>query len=98
MAGNEKPDTSLLRLLSALKDYREVTHETAIRNTCDILINHITEKMHHADISNHSNRWDILALRQTLSSKLRGNTIDPAVLLRMMQEDMKLRAQICPPF
>lgn len=98
VAGNEKPDTNLLRLLSALKAYREVTHETAIRNTCDILINHLTDKMHHADISNHSNRWDILALRQTLSSKLKGNTIDPALLLRMMQEDMKLRAQICPPF
>lgn len=98
VSGNEKPDTSLLRLLSALEAYREVTHDTRIRNTCDILIAHLSERMKHDDISNHANRWDILALRQTLSLKLKGITIDPAVLLRTMQEEMKMRSQICPTF
>lgn len=98
VSGDEKPDRNLLRLLSQLKAYREVTHDTKIRNTCDLLIAHLTEKIANADISNHANRWDIVALRQTLSAKVRGSMIDPAVLLRMMREEMKLRADICPPF
>ena len=98
VSGDEKPDRNLLRLLSQLKAYREITHETKIRNTCDLLITHLTERIANADISNHSNRWDIVALRQTLSAKVRGSMIDPAVLLRMMREEMKLRADICPPF
>lgn len=98
VSGTDKPDRDLLRLLSALKRYREITHDTKIRNTCDLLIAHLSEKIAHQDVSNHANRWDILALRQTLSAKVKGNTIDPALLLRMMREEMKLRAEICPPF
>lgn len=98
VSGTDKPDTSLLRLLSALKQYRETTHDTKVRNTCDVLIAHLSEKIANQDISNHSNRWDIVALRQTLSAKVRGSIIDPAVLLRTMQKDLKLRAEICPPF
>lgn len=98
VAGNDKPDRTLLRLLSYLKEYRETTHDIKIRNTCDVLITHLTEKMEHLDQSNHANRWDVLALQTTLSSKLRGNMVDPALLLKTMMEELHLRAQICPPF
>lgn len=98
VAGNDKPDRTLLRLLSYLKEYRDTTHDMKIRNTCDVLIAHLTEKMEHLDQSNHANRWDVLALQTTLSSKLRGNMIDPALLLKTMMEELHLRAQICPPF
>lgn len=98
VAGTDKPDRTLLRLLSLLKEYRDTTHDTKIRNTCDLLIAHLTEKMEHIDQSNHTNRWDILALQTTLSSKLRGCTVDPALLLKTMIEELHLRAQICPPF
>lgn len=98
VAGNDKPDRTLLRLLSYLKEYRETTHDMKIRNTCDILISHLTDKMEHLDQSNHTNRWDVLALQTTLSSKLRGCTVDPALLLKTMVEELHLRAQICPPF
>lgn len=98
VAGTDKPDRTLLRLLSYLKEYRETTHDEKIRNTCDVLIAHLTEKMEHLDQSNHANRWDVLALQTTLSSKLRGNMVDPALLLKTMIEELHLRAQICPPF
>lgn len=98
VAGTDKPDRTMLRLLSYLKEYRETTHDMKIRNTCDVLIAHLTEKMEHLDQSNHANRWDVLALQETLSSKLRGNMIDPALLLKTMVEELHLRAQICPPF
>ena len=98
VAGTDKPDRTLLRLLSYLKEYRDTTHDEKIRNTCDILISHLTDKMEHIDQSNHANRWDVLALQSTLSSKLRGCTIDPALLLKTMVEELHLRAQICPPF
>lgn len=98
VAGTDKPDRSLLRLLAYLKEYRDTTHDMKIRNTCDVLIAHLTEKMEHLDQSNHANRWDVLALQETLSSKLRGNMVDPALLLKTMMEELHLRAQICPPF
>lgn len=98
VAGTDKPDRTLLRLLSYLREYRDTTHDMKIRNTCDILINHLTDKMEHFDQSNHANRWEVLALQTTLSSKLRGNMIDPALLLKTMMEELHLRAQICPPF
>ena len=98
VAGTDKPDRTLLRLLSYLKEYRETTHDIKIRNTCDVLIQHLTEKMEHLDQSNHANRWDVLALQTTLSSKLKGCTVDPALLLKTMVEELHLRAQICPPF
>lgn len=98
VAGTDKPDRTLLRLLAYLKEYRETTHDEKIRNTCDILISHLTDKMERLDQSNHANRWDILALQETLSSKLRGNMVDPALLLKTMMEELHLRAQICPPF
>jgi hypothetical protein len=98
VAGTDKPDRTLLRLLSYLKEYRDTTHDMKIRNTCDVLITHLTEKMEHLDQSNHANRWDVLALQTTLSSKLKGCTVDPALLLKTMMEELHLRAQICPPF
>lgn len=98
VAGNEKPDRSLVRLLALLKQYRDTTHDVKIRNTCDVLITHLSDKMVRLDQTNHYNRWDVLALQTTLSSKLRGNMIDPALLLKTMMEELKLRAQICPPF
>lgn len=98
VAGTDKPDRTLLRLLSYLREYRETTHDVKIRNTCDILITHLTDKMEHLDQSNHANRWDVLALQTTLSSKLKGCTVDPALLLKTMVEELHLRAQICPPF
>ena len=98
VAGTDKPDRTLLRLLSYLKEYRDTTHDMKIRNTCDVLITHLTDKMEHLDQSNHANRWDVLALQSTLSSKLKGCTVDPALLLKTMVEELHLRAQICPPF
>lgn len=98
VAGTDKPDRTLLRLLSLLKEYRDTTHDEKIRNTCDVLIAHLTNKMEHIDQSNHANRWDVLALQTTLSSKLRGNMVDPALLLKTMMEELHMRAQICPPF
>ena len=98
IAGTDKPDRTLLRLLSLLKEYRDTTHDEKIRNTCDVLIAHLTNKMEHIDQSNHANRWDVLALQTTLSSKLRGNMVDPALLLKTMMEELHMRAQICPPF
>lgn len=98
VAGTDKPDRTLLRLLSYLKEYRDTTHDMKIRNTCDVLIAHLTDKMEHLDQSNHANRWDVLALQTTLSSKLKGCTVDPALLLKTMVEELHLRAQICPPF
>lgn len=98
VSGSDKPDRTLLRLLSALKAYRNMTHDDKIRTTCDVLINHLTERMHHADISNHHNRWDIEALQATLSCRLNGSMIDPALLLKTIREELKMRDAICPTF
>lgn len=98
VASADKPDRSLLLLLSKLKEYRSTSHDLSIRQACDVLIDELQGKMMHYDQTNPLTNHDVQALRIALREHIKHPTIDPAVLIRMAREELKLRAEILPTF
>ena len=98
VASADKPDRSLLLLLSKIKEYRNTSHDLSIRQACDVLIEELQRKMEHFDQSNPLTNHDVQALRIALREHIKHPTIDPAVLIRMAREELKLRAEILPTF
>ena len=98
VAGSQKPDTTLSRLLSQLKTFRDQTHETAIKNSAQVIIDYLEYRIGHYDQTNPINRSEVKALQLALRNHLREPYIDPAILLRLAREEMKLRDKIDPFF
>lgn len=98
VASADKPDRSLLLLLSKLKEYRSTSHDLSIRQACDVLIDELQNRMMHFDQANPLTNHDVQALRIALREHIKHPTIDPAVLIRMAREELKLRAEILPTF
>lgn len=98
IATSDKPPRDFLLLLSQLKQYRDITHDIAIRNTCTILIDHLTQRMQTFDQSNPRHRIDVESLRIALRRHIDLPTIDPAILIRKAREEMKLRSAVTPVF
>lgn len=94
VATSEKIDTSLARLLSQLKKFRETTHDTAIRKSAQVLIEYLEYRINHFDQTNPVNRHEMKVLQNALRQHLQTPWIDPAILLRMAREEMKLRDEI----
>lgn len=98
VASADKPNRSLLLLLSKLKEYRSTSHDLSIRQACDVLIEELQGKMEHFDQANPLTNHDVQALRMALREHIKHPTIDPAVLIRMARVELKLRAEILPTF
>lgn len=94
VATSEKIDTSLARLLSQLKRFREVTHDTAVRNSAQVIIEYLEYRISHFDQTNPVNRHDMKILQSALRQHLQTPWIDPAILLRMAREELNLRDEI----
>ena len=94
VATSEKVDTSLARLLSQLKRFRDTTHETSIKKSAQVLIDYLEYRISHYDQTNPINRHDMKVLQNALRQHLQTPGIDPAILLRMAREEMNLRDEI----
>lgn len=94
VATSEKIDTSLARLLSQLKRFRETTHDTAIRKSAQVLIEYLEYRISHFDQTNPINRHEMKVLQNALRNHLKTPWIDPAILLRMAREEMNIRDEI----
>ena len=98
VATSDRPSHELMTLLNRLKAYRETTLDVSVRQSCDVIINHLSNYIANHDQSNPLTRADIAALRQALRLHMTHPTIDPALLIKMAREDMKLRSEITPVF
>lgn len=96
VATSEKPDTTLSRLLSMLKTFRDQTHETAIKNSAQLIIDHIEYRISHHDQTNPITRSEMRVLQRAVRDHLNMPWVDPAVLLRLAREEMKIRDGIDP--
>lgn len=94
VATSEKIDTSLARLLSQLKRFRETTHDAAVRNSAQVIIEYLEYRISHFDQTNPINRHDMKVLQNALRQHLQTPWVDPAILLRMAREEMHLRDEI----
>lgn len=96
VATSEKPDMTLARLLSQLKSFRDSTHETEIRRSAQVIIQYLEYRISHYDQTNPINRHDIKILQKALRDHMDRPWIDPALLLKMAREELRLRDKIDP--
>ncbi len=98
VAGSDKPDTHLARLLSQIKAYRDTTHDITIRRSCEVIIKHLEDKLAHFDQANPLTNNDVKAMRLALRRHIENPDIDPAILIRLAKEELKMRDEILPTF
>lgn len=98
VATNERPNRDLLTLLNRLRAFRDTTLDISVKKSCDVLIHYLENRVANHDQANPLTRAEIDALRHAIRLHVNHPTIDPAVLIRMAREDMKLRPGITPAF
>ena len=98
IATSERVDTTLTRLLSQLKQFRDTTQDTAIKKSAQVIIDYLEYRISHYDQTNPINRHDVKILQMALRNHHDMPWIDPAILLRMAREEMNLRDKIDPFF
>ena len=98
IATSERVDTTLARLLSQLKQFRDTTQDTAIKKSAQVIIDYLEYRISHFDQTNPVNRHDMKILQMALRNHQDMPWIDPAILLRMAKEEMNLRDKIDPFF
>jgi hypothetical protein len=96
VATSEKVDTTLARLLSQLKQFRDTTHDVAIRKSATVIIDYLENQISHYDQSNPINRHDMLVMQRALRDHIATPWIDPAILIRLAREEMNMRDEINP--
>ena len=96
VATSEKPHHNFMRLLAQLRQFRDTTHDTAIRQSCTVLIDYLTNRIGQFDQTNPVNRHEMRVLQQALREHLARPSIDPAVLIKLAREEMRIRDGIDP--
>lgn len=96
VATSERVDTTLARLLSQLKQFRDTTHDEAIRRSAAVIIDYLENRISHNDQSNPINRQDMLVMQRALRDHIAAPWIDPAILIRLAREEMNMRDEINP--
>lgn len=96
VATSERVDTTLARLLNQLKQFRDTTHDVAIRKSASVIIEYLENRIGHYDQSNPINRHDMMVMQRALRDHIATPWIDPAILIRLAKEEMKMRDEINP--
>lgn len=96
VATSERVDTTLARLLSQLKQFRDTTHDVAIRKSASVIIEYLENRIGHYDQSNPINRHDMMVMQRALRDHIATPWIDPAILIRLAKEEMNMRDEINP--
>ena len=98
VATSEKPDMTFVRLIAQLKRFRDTTHDTAIKNSASVIIDYLEVRIQQHDQTNPLNRHDMQVLQRALRDHVDMPWIDPALLIKIAREDMKIRDGIDPFF
>lgn len=96
VATSERVDTTLARLLSQLKQFRDTTHDVAIRKSASVIIEYLENRIGHYDQSNPINRHDLKVMQRALRDHIATPWIDPAILIKLAKEEMNMRDEINP--
>ena len=96
VATSEKPDMTLARLLSMLKQFRDTTHDTAIKQSASTVINYLEYRISNYDQTNPINRHELKVLQKAIRDHHDMPWIDPALLIKMAKEELRIRDGINP--
>lgn len=98
VATSEKPDKLLVRLLAMLRDFRDSTLDAKVRQNCTALIDYLTYRVGHDDQTNPINRQDAEALQLALARHIANPSLDPAQLIKIARDELRIRDAINPFF
>ena len=98
VATSEHPDRELIRLLNQLRMFRDTTTNRDIRSSCTTIIDYLTHRIEHFDQTNPINRHDVKALQRALAQHIKMPWLDPAQLINLAREELKLRDCLNPFF
>lgn len=96
VATSDKPDKTLAKLLSQLKAFRDTTTRTDIKKSAQVIIEYLEYRISHLDQTNPLNRHEMQVLQHALRDHLDRPYIDPAILIRLAREELKMRDSINP--
>ena len=96
MATSDRPNRQFVRLLGLLREFRDTTQDTAVRQSATVIVDYLTNRIEHADQTNPLNRHDIEVIRRALREHIDMPWIDPAVLIRTAREELKIRDAVTP--
>lgn len=96
VATSEKVDDSLVKLLVRLKEFRDVTHDKAIRDSSNVIIEYLEYRIRQFDQTNPINRHEMKVLQQAVREHLAHPSVDPALLIKIAREEMHFRDGIIP--
>lgn len=98
VAGKETPDRKFMLLLAKLKEYRESTKDTQVKQSCDVIIEALERQRHNAEQSKRYSHDDYLAWQMTLSHMIEHRDDNPLRVLHELKEALKLNDRTCPFF
>ena len=91
VATSEKCDMNLARLLSQLKAFRDTTSDVDIKKSASTIIQFLENRISHYDQTNPINRHEMKVLQMALKDHMDRPYIDPALLIKLAREEMKIR-------
>lgn len=98
VSGSDKPDREYLRLIGMLRSFRDRSTDTMIKQSCTVILDYLEHKVAVIDQSNPLNRTEAKALQRALAQHIKNPTIDPALLIKLAREELKIRDEINPLF
>ncbi len=96
VATSQRPDREYVALLSQLKRFRDSTHDDAIRRSASTIIQYLENRIEHFDQTNPINQHDMKILQRALRDHMERPWIDPALLIKLAREEMRIRDGINP--
>lgn len=91
VSGSNPPSKDYTRLLAMLREFREKTIDKSVKTSATVIIDYLENRIQSEDMANHFTRADIEALRLALKDHMKRPFMDPAKLIAMAREELRLR-------
>lgn len=96
VATSEKADRTLSRLLVELKNFRDTCFDTSLKRAAQVIIDHLENKIATRDQSNPISVTQAKAFQKALHDHIDMPWLDPAFLIKLAKEELKLRDRLVP--
>lgn len=98
VATSARPEHSFLTLLSRLKEFRDRTVEPSIKKSATMIIDYLEHRIQRDEVPSSLTKEDIEVLQAVTRWRKDAPGIDPAVLMKIAREELRLRDEIDPFF
>lgn len=93
-SSTQQPDTLEARLLKMLQKYRLLHADTKLRDSIDVIIKAIEENDARRLLADPWSKIQLMALKNTIAARMKGDERDPAVIMRILENYFKEFSQV----